>query len=182
MYINNRGHRNNGNWKRAKRDLTSYFDRYWYENLFNDQSKYSKKGGNKLRTYRLFKKNITFETYLNLRDFEKRKAITRLRTSTHKLKIETGRYNAHNNYIRPEDRTCVHCDRTSPEDELHFLIACDMYRDIRNELFSYCVKHNYLFETYTNVQKFIWLMTNEDMESLKALGIYIIKANILRRD
>ncbi len=35
--------------------------------------------------------------------------------------IETGRYNAHNRYIRPEDRICRQCDKNSAEDEFHFI-------------------------------------------------------------
>ncbi len=46
------------------------------------------------------------------------------------------------------------------EDKYHFLIACDKYRDARNELFLHCVRYNILFERYTNVQKFLWLLTN----------------------
>ena len=59
--------------------------------VHNDIYDSNKKGGNKLRTYRLITNNIVFEPYLNFRNFEKRKYIAQLRISAHKLKIETGR-------------------------------------------------------------------------------------------
>jgi hypothetical protein len=49
-------------------------------------------GGNKLRTYRLFKPNFSFEPYLLYLSEEKRKLLTKFRISAHKLEIEQGRY------------------------------------------------------------------------------------------
>ena len=66
------------------------FKEYWRGKLFNDTRNV---GGNKLRTYRLFKQNFVMEPYLNIITDEKyRKGITRLRVSNHKLQIEAGRY------------------------------------------------------------------------------------------
>ena len=46
---------------------------------------------NKLRTYRLFITDCTFENYLKgIKDSNTRKAITRLRISAHSLQIEKG--------------------------------------------------------------------------------------------
>ena len=65
----------------------------------NDISMRCKEGGNKLRTYRKFKTCIKYEKYLNIRNVEIRKNITRLRINN-KLK-----------YIPPEMRTCLNCNR-----------------------------------------------------------------------
>ena len=43
--------------------------------VHNDIYDNNKKGGNKLRTYRLIKNNIVYEPYLHLRKFGKRKYI-----------------------------------------------------------------------------------------------------------
>ena len=47
----------------------------------------------KLRFLKEIKNNHNFETYLLINNVENRRAITKLRTSSHKLEIETGRYN-----------------------------------------------------------------------------------------
>ena len=48
----------------------------------------------KLRTYFTFKSDFQLEEYLcSIDNFEKRSAIAKLRLSSHKLKIETGRFN-----------------------------------------------------------------------------------------
>ena len=49
-------------------------------------------GGNKLKTYRLFKHNFSFELYVLYWSEEKRKLLTKLRISAHKLEIKQGRY------------------------------------------------------------------------------------------
>ena len=116
--------------KKIKYCLNSYFDKYWHNMVHNDIYDNNKKGGNKLRTYRLIKNNILCEPYLNLRNFEKRKYIAQIRTSAHKLKIETGHYNSHNAYINPEEIICNQCPRNTKEDEFHFLLRCDKYKCI----------------------------------------------------
>ncbi len=80
------------------------------------------------------------------------------------------------------DLKIEYVDNVTTEDEFHFLIACDKYRDVRKELFLHCVKYNKLFERYTDVHKFLWLLTNEDMGTLKSLGTYITEANKLHMD
>ena len=64
-----------------------------------------------------------FEPYLRIENFEHRRAITKIRTSSHKLEIETGRW--HN--IQRTDRTCKNCALDIVEDELHFLLDCTMH-------------------------------------------------------
>ena len=52
--------------------------------------------------------------------------ISKLRTSAHDLKIETGRHNR----IPREQRVCV-CGEV--EDEEYFLLYCPLYEDIRRD-------------------------------------------------
>ena len=57
----------------------------------------------KLRTYKTFKSEPTFENYLiDVKDLRYRKAIAKFRTSSHCLGIETGRYEK----IPAKDRIC----------------------------------------------------------------------------
>ena len=137
--------------------------------------------GNKLRTYRTFKNRLIYENYLNLKDIEKRKQIARMRISAHKLRIETQRFNNRHIYIPPELRTCINCIDNKTEDEYHFLVECSQYQSLRNELFNKCSNLNKHFSSYENCEKFIWIMTSENMEQLGNLDTFIVKALNVRR-
>merc|ERR1711947_31077 len=67
---------------------------------------------NKLRTYKTYKSSFTREPYLDLvRNRNQRSALTRLRTGSHVLGVERGRW------TRPvtplEQRTCSYCTQPS---------------------------------------------------------------------
>eukprot|EP00250_Pteridium_aquilinum_P019422 c24426_g1_i1 orf=1306-2640(+) len=53
-------------------------------------------------------------------------AIGQIRTSSHQLEIETGRYRG----IPPEERICQMC-HTEPETEEHYICRCTVYYEIR---------------------------------------------------
>ena len=83
----------------------------------------------KLRTYSLIKKEIKREPYLlNVRNVEDRIAMTKFRLSNHKLMIEKGRHMD----LDINDRKCPFCHLI--EDEAHFLLTCNIYANLRNEL------------------------------------------------
>ena len=96
----------------------------------------------KLRTYCLFKTRFEFEPYLNL-PRHIRIQLARLRSSSHSLRIETGRYSL----PKPtplEERLCPRCSEI--EDETHFLITCRLWRGYyRDELFNCCRSLNSSF-------------------------------------
>lgn len=89
----------------------------------------------KLRTYRTFKKNLVMEKYL-LSEKEKkgRYLLTAIRTGTNKLRIETGRWKRP--VEKQEDRVCIQCGSGEVEDEKHFILCCNYFRDLRSELFD----------------------------------------------
>ena len=68
--------------------LKSPYENYFF-NLINADVGVTGKGGNKLRTYALFKTEYGFAKYLTMNVMSN---IAKLRTSTHNLSIETGRY------------------------------------------------------------------------------------------
>ena len=89
-----------------------------YINEINDNSQQPK-----LRTYKLFKTDCRIEPYLALQ--KSRKVLTkiaRFRTSSHSLKIETGRH--HKPIIPAPNRICEKCTSNFVEDEIHCLIVC----------------------------------------------------------
>ena len=70
--------------------LKSNYNRLWFLSLHDD--KINKDFGNKLRTYRLFKNNISLEPYLSMKNDEQRILLSKLRISNHNLEIERGRH------------------------------------------------------------------------------------------
>ena len=89
-------------------------------------------GLNKLRTYRSFKQVYGTEFYVNqLLPYTHRSALAKFRCGTAPLKIETGRYEG----LPLDRRTCFFCPDTI-ESELHALIECPLYDDLRINLFS----------------------------------------------
>ena len=101
---------------RVKSNLISEFADLWKTNIFNDNKKRSN-CSNKLRTYRTFKHNFSFETYLDFGNREQRQLLSKFRISDHPLRIETGRYFG----LEVKDRLCSACQE-QVEDEIHCLI------------------------------------------------------------
>ena len=87
----------------------------------------------KLSFYYTVKQHYSPSTYLDLsRRNHSRKALVKLRISSHKLRIETGRYDK----IPREERLCNLCNSNKIEDETHFLLDCPRYSLIRDMFFS----------------------------------------------
>ena len=131
--------------------------KYW--KIFTDQWRLKINDcSSKLRTYAQMKFNLQYENYLSdVKIGPHRMALTRIRTSSHNLTVETGRY------VRPkipiEERLCTECGML--EDERHFLLKCSRYDNERDYLWN---KVNDLcpnFITLSDHDKFIYLMTAE---------------------
>ena len=76
----------------AVKNMKSIFEFQWRKEL-SCTTIWNKTGENKLRTYYTFKKKFEYEKYLALQgNFALRRNITKIRTSSHKLEIEAGRY------------------------------------------------------------------------------------------
>lgn len=87
---------------------------------------------NKLCTYELFKHEYKTEAYLtNTIPRGHRTALAKFRFGVVPLRLETDRYER----IPVEQRLCFICDNVV-EDELHVLINCPLYHDLRVDLYS----------------------------------------------
>ena len=74
----------------------------------------------------------------------------------------------------PEDqRTCKCCESNEKEDELHFIVRCPSYNDQRDILTDLVLKGNHFFSSYSDAQKLVWLMSNEDMNTIKIVARFI---------
>lgn len=117
--------------------------------------------------------SFNFSEYLNLVNITKyRNALSRLRLSSHRLAVETGRWH------RPEsipyyERKCIKCGVL--EDEFHFVLECDNYKDIRKKYINnYYLRH-------PNFVKFIQLINSVNPVELKNLATFTFKAFEIRR-
>ena len=116
--------------------------------------------GNKLRTYCLFKSNYIYEPYLDeIRSHSIKKELVKFRISAHKLAIESGRY------LRPQvplnDRLCTFCNDKCVENEMHFLLDCEFYKEKRESLYRIASQHCELFTFMDKIDKFIYLVSCE---------------------
>ena len=93
----------------------------------------------KLSFYRQYKPNRGLKNCIVLVNNRRhRSALTKLRCSAHRLKIEIGRYSRIYNddakryeQLPREKRTCDTC-KNNVEDELHFLLECPLNEEIRH--------------------------------------------------
>ena len=141
--------------KKVTNLVKSKFDKHWLDTLNSTGSNNSNLTGqsdhSKLRTYRTFKSSFTREPYVDLiRNRNQKSFIARLRTGSHHLNIERGRW------TRPvtpvEQRICAYCKPTnnptprSPcsgppptpcvDNEYHFLMSCPRFDEVRTTAFE----------------------------------------------
>ena len=113
-----------------------------------------KKGNSKLRTYSLIKEGAGLENYLKMvHNHKLRSELTKLRLSNHQLMIEVGRHQK----MPLENRSCPFCSEPV-EDEIHFLVSCETYKDLRKPIIEKCFSLKPNFPYYTDQQKFIFIM------------------------
>ena len=120
-----------------------------------------------------------FETYLNIHNRENRRAITKIRTSSHKLEIETGRWNN----VSRDLRICNNCNLHEVENETHFIFECRMHVIERNKFYD-TIKTKLNIDLSTSlpdVDKLKTLFNSEDLSVLNALGKYI-KISLNKRE
>ena len=148
---------------------------------------------NKLRTYNSLKSSFTREPYIDLvRNRNQRCFLSRLRVSSHNLRVELGRYTRP---ITPlTQRTCLYCRPPGPsspapcqaapgattgagqapiDDEFHFIIECSMFFNERNCLYNSFVSRNFYFSSLTNTEKFKTLLCPVDAFGAKLVNRFI---------
>ncbi len=131
----------------------------WYYELWKDKNNVL--NGNKLRTYRLHKERLEPEPYLlqNIPRYRYR-VLSKLRCGTLPLAIETGRYQMPS--IPLNERICKFCDHNVIESEIHFLIQCPFYDDLRYNVFN--IMHNKTDFNVPAQSKYILLMTDTNIQ------------------
>ena len=103
------------------------------------------------------------ENYVLSLPISKRPSFTKLRVSSHRLAIETGRY------IRPitpcSQRFCNHCTQHVLGDEMHFLLSCPKFAEQRKALFDDLavfgnIRNGKDFKTFFTVMNYMDMVTS----------------------
>lgn len=99
-------------------------------------------------------------------------AISRFRTSSHSLHIETGRHTVP--YTPAENRLCSFCDLNSIDDEMHMLLKCTIHnpeRDILIQSIQYLLQRP-IYE-FTDQDLCCKIMGIKCADGLNAIGKYL---------
>ena len=157
---------NNGNNSIYELTKAMRYEKYKkeYLNAINDVQRHPI-----LRTYRIIKTAHHCESYLLVNMNKKyQNAISRFRSSSHQLGIETGR---HTIPITPlNDRKCQFCNSPDIDDEMHMLLTCSFHKNERSVLYS---KIPYDCFLLTQVDLFIKLLSDNDENVIRNVGKYI---------
>ena len=115
----------------------------------------------KLRTYSILKTKIGFENYLKeIKNPKVRIACSKFRLSDHNLRIESGRYEDLDKYLRTRP-FCKHF----LEDEKHFLLKCPVYI-FRKFLLTTAQEKEPRFRCFTDDEKWLYLMNKNHRETV----------------
>ena len=144
------------------------FDKNWSEEFA--ESSRGNKGNSKLRTYKEFKQDLKLEKYLTCVSVRAHRiALTKLRTSAHQLRIETGRYQK----LEEAERKCLLCDLGEIESEIHFLTRCPFFYKRRKNFFNFVSKVVQNFNNLDAEKRFLLLMSCENETILRKQGQFV---------
>ncbi len=116
-------------------------------------------GISRARTYKHIKTQFCSELYLSINNRKFMVALAQLRTSAHRLSVETGRWTG----VPYASRKCVLCN-SDIEDEYHVVLICPHYSDLRKKLLpTYYVR-------YPSMWKFVSLCTTNNERLLFKLS------------
>lgn len=126
----------------------------------------------KLRTYKTFKKDMRIEPYLNLGIQKSYYCnIARFRLSSHNLNIELGRHKRP--FVPSEERFCDKCDLQLVEDEIHCLMVCPKWNDIRTPLMQIVFRHIENYALLSVERQFQEILSDKSLEVNTALGRFL---------
>lgn len=144
-----------------------------WENVLNRENAIRGQGSNKLRHYRLFKENFAPEEYVkNTMPINHRRSLAKFRLGVAPLAVEYGRYSG----TPLHDRICPNCS-IGTETELHVLLECPLYEDLRYDLFQQVLYVYPSFGIFSEQTLFNELLSNDKLYKICAKYCF----NILER-
>jgi len=154
---------NEVNFNIIKQRILDIYCQQWYSEINNSR---------RLEAYCLFKQSFKFESYLDfITEPKYRIALTRFRTSSHDLAIETGRYDN----LNREDRRCNNCNSRLIENEFHFLLTCGKYSELRSK---YIKRYNCSWPTLKTIEN---LLLEKSIITIRNVSKFIYFANLQRQ-
>ena len=123
----------------------------------------------KLGFYGKLKESFDKEIYLNIKNVSNRKAISELRMSAYKLKIEKGRYVN----INRNERICRNCDLGEIEDEKHFILKCPAYSVYREGLSRLICQELGIDLKYSGLDGIKAIFLQKDVNIMNKFAIFI---------
>ena len=126
---------------------------------------------NRCLLYRTLCREFSMASYLyKIHIPANRKAMTKLRLSSHKLMVERGRWLK----VPRTDRLCVCCNKL--EDEFHVICECPRYSCIRKLYIKpYYVRKPSMF-------KLVALLNTDNVSEMQKLAIFIKRALMIHKD
>ena len=154
--------------KKLTTKLQERFVKFWRRSIWSSNSVNINPNGNKLRIYCHFKKSFVIESYLtSVKNPSHWKAICQLRTSSHSLMCEVGRFTK----IPCDQRTCLFCSSKNVESELHFMVECQFYNDLRaGSIIEKVILTN---QHLPPLRRFFSLLSTHDISVLHQLAKYV---------
>ena len=105
--------------------------------------------------------------------------LTQIRTSSHSLAIESGRWDR----LKKEERLCKYCNKNQIEAEQHLIFECNNYTNERLVTFHFIKMHtNIDLNSNNRIEALKMLFQFGSMSSLNALGKFINNSLQKRRN
>ena len=153
----------------VKEQSVSHFILDWNTSINSERGR-SNVGGNKLRTYKLFKQSFETEPYCKIiLPRSHRSAFSRFRCGVAPIRLETGRYER----LSVSERVCPFCANVV-ENELHVMLKCPLYNDIRQYLFEKAVSLDVNFSAFTVDNKLVYVFQTPDLIRITAKTCFLI--------
>ena len=125
---------------------------------------------------RKIKDTYNFEPYLNIQNDHHRKSISQIRLSSHRLAIETGRWQN----ILSESRLGKNSNLNKIETESHFLFECHNYIEGRNYMRNFITEkidlNFYDSSCSSQLQKLKYQFTFGELNSLISIGKFTFES------
>ena len=126
-----------------------------------------------LRFYNKIKHTFGTENYLiGVKDDKFRTALAKLRSSSHTPAIESGRHSRPK--VNVHERLCHVCQCV--EDEIHFMLDCQINNDERAHFFTKVTRAYPEFESLSNIEKCDFVLSNQDNQLMTWAGKFIYKS------
>ena len=138
------------------------------ENKFNNR---------KLEFYTEYKRNFSFEPYLDNLNHHHKKNVAKLRLSNHKFPIEKLRYNN----IERKNRLCKMCPSNSIGDENHYMFYCkhDKLKNSREEFLVKLADISRSFLDFDELNAIKYALTMADKNILQHSADFICRVMVI---